>query len=305
MKKTVGITLTFIMLMELLCGCVSVDYSIDETTGEYLETADVEADNNEPEWTEEESTEPVVVLQGQYTLEDAREIGGLYLLCDDGSFNKYRAGGFCVGVDDRTRSDGMYLLDSIAEGLPSVNADTNMILFWDGDYYVSLSVINAQASAIQLFSEDGEKGYAMYARGSLEIDYCNYEMEIKDIEYINGIPVGDYTGIEKIEITYNSAKGMPSATYISQYWSLPKGETLTIGTADGTTLIETAYTVNATYYDFDSGHNHFELEDGFLVPTTPTVDGYAKLDFSGIPAGQYVMYIDGDTTYMATLINIE
>ena len=86
---------------------------------------------------------------------------------------------------------------------------------------------------------------------------------------------------------------------------------MSLGTAQGTALIEKTYDVNATYFDLYANHNEWDVADYYILDYKPTVEGYAKIEMHDswqgvdIPAGKYIMVYKTDRTYKASVINWE
>lgn len=253
---------------------------------------------------EEQIQSEKVSTKGLFSLEDCKEYDGLYYAFDDDSFNLFSTGGYCLG--GKGYIDGMYLAnDNMHSTFDGID---KLVLFWESEYTLNLYPVSAQIPVIQLEREDGIGGFGCFTWSNtsvLEAYYRDHVHESIEIQTINGAPPEEYES-ECIEFTVNPYKGIPSE---ERYFCLngfkPNTE-VTLGIAEGTTLEEKTYKVDATYYECGRDSNHYEEEDSYYIKTIPTAQGYAELDFSEIPDGEYVMVLwyNGFSNYRATLLEL-
>ena len=240
---------------------------------------------------------------GTYSLDDCVEYDGLYYAYDDGSFDKVATGGYCLG--GKGYIDGMFLDDYYKS---KIEGTDKMVLFWEGQYSMELYPVAAQIPVIQLEKEDGTRGFGHFDWSDTSVLVTYYRDHVHErviIQTINGALPEEYEP-ECIEFTVNPYKGIPSEErYICLNGFKPNTE-VTLGIAEGTTLEEKTYKVDATYYLCSRDSNHYEEEDSYKIKTTPTAQGYAELDFSEIPDGKYVMVLwyNGFSNYRATLLEL-
>lgn len=241
---------------------------------------------------------------GNYSLEESKENNGFYIAYDDGSFDRYETGGYCLGEIGYIST--MFISDSITEKNPIITEKDRLVLFWRNDYYISIYPISAEIPVIEVEREDGEKGFAHFSwssPGQLDISYRDHSSETVKVHTINGDSPEKYE-MEHVEFTVEGSSY--GEEFVSLY-GFQKDTEVSIGIANGTALEEKGYTVNATWYDCNRYHNYYKEEDCYGVKTIPTTEGYAELDFSDIPNGKYVMMIsfNGNSNYRATLLELQ
>ena len=261
--------------------------------------------------TEKEYTlPPESITQGAYTLEEASERTGFYLAYEDGSFDRYAGGGYCVDhYNGNIDFSGMFMSDNISNSLPTIDTNTKLVFFADNYQTLTLRSVNGSVSALSVEAGNGTKGFAYIDRineygASLLAYYKGSGWGQISPHYINGVPSQDYEAIHFTE-TVHPYSGMSSQTAIIDYFSFEKGSTVTLAIAEGSKLVEKNYPANITYFDCMPNGNNYWIEDQHYLYPTPTADGYAQIDFSGIPDGQYVMYLDLGTSYIATVVSLQ
>lgn len=265
-----------------------------------------------PTRTQEGTIEPSPKKQGPFSIEDCKNRSGVFISYDDGSFGIIPSGGYCEGLSTWYDGfDGMYMPDILVEATPIVTKDMNLVLFWDSDYLLSLHPIHAEVSAFQTVSDDGTSGYGRmgqintkYQSASIYLSYRNHESTYIDPVYINGKPAYEYPA-EHFSWTVRPYSGV-SQDYTYEMWNFV-GDTITLGTGEGTTLIEKTYDIDAKYYDCYSDHNSCEEQDVHYLKGIPTPSGYATLDLSDVPSGRYAMVLEynNQKNYKAFLLTLQ
>lgn len=320
MKKTIKhnahallILLFLISIPLLLCTACSMHVTKeDKVLLEQLPTEDYQQTQIQHDSSTDtfvETTEALGEWNGKYLLSDIQQDSGIYIKYDDMSFDKY------LGVSYEKNSDGfwnrdldgLFLNNSIADKLPIVDNQVNLVVRWDDYFQLELHPVSSEASVISM---DSVNGY-----GKLDSDkkmvtaFCRNGSFVRFfLATINGKPAEDYPA--KIEErTVNPYAGARSRSLIVKTTSFEKDSLVTLGIKEGSSLIEEQFYADATFYDFNSEHKSWDIPYEYLVKYTPTVDGYADLDFSDIPNGKYVLVLYGVknniVTYIATVITLD
>lgn len=246
-------------------------------------------------------TEPATI--GRWSLEDCQSATGIFIAHEDGSFSKYSGGGY-LDKNGAGYSEGMFLRNEIAEANPAIGKSDKLVVFCSSDYTLSLLPVKWEVGTMAYSLDDGTKAYLRILNyDKYGVDFFEYRNNGDTIErnimYVDGIPAKDYP----FEIV-GGEEGTPIGC------GFPKGRDVKFGIAQGTTLNEETYNVNASYYyckaTRDIAGASEELH--YLYPT-PTSEGYAVVDvYDGwhnteIPAGLYVMELRIGRSYIAYLLN--
>lgn len=243
----------------------------DEEPTEAIETSEMPVE-----------TEPVAQTQGSYTLEEAQEMEGLFILYPDGSFDRYY-GGYVLTWNTQPMTYGS---DSFPEDLiiSTSRIDRNksalnggqLVIFWPYENRVRDGLYAVEESGYSLFRTDdeGDLEGLILTRGSttgtglVQWNQSHTFYWSNSINYttINGVPKEQYDG-------FPSTEGR-------DFGSFPAHQTFTIGVIEGTTLVEKEYETDHMYF--------LHADDSSPYTLTPTTDGYAIFDFSDTPSGEYV-----------------
>ncbi len=227
-------------------------------------------------------TEPVAQTQGSYTLEEAQEMEGLFILYPDGSFDRYN-GGYVLTWNTQPMTYGS---DSFPEDLiiSTNRIDRNksalnggqLVIFWPYENRVRDGLYAVEESGYSLFRTDdeGDLEGLILTRGSttgtglVQWNQSHTFYWSNSINYttINGVPKEQYDG-------FPSTEGR-------DFGSFPAHQTFTIGVVEGTTLIEKEYETDHMYFLHADSSSPYTL--------TPTTESYAIFDFSDTPSGEYV-----------------
>ena len=252
-------------------NCLISEVPTDEETTEVSETSEMPVE-----------TEPATQKQGRYTLEEAQEMDGLFILYPDGSFDRYY-GGYVLTWDTQPMTYGsdsfpedLIISTSRIERNKSAMKGGQLVLFWPYENRVRDGLYAVEESGYSLFrtDEEGDLEGLILTRSSItRADLVQWNQGhafywSNSINYttINGVPKEQYDG-------FPSTEGR-------DFGSFPAHQTFTIGVVEGTTLVEEEYETDHMYYLHADSSSPFTL--------TPTTDGYAVFDFSGTPSGEYV-----------------
>lgn len=267
----------------------------------YIVDEDVSVTDTLTEAEMEAATAEPVDWQGTLHLSFVKDRSGFYVKYPDGSFDMYEGGSPLIweGPDPMT-----YGADYTPEHLIMDNYDVTgnkeiiqkgeLVFVCPYDNRVRSGLVPVEYSGMTLSrtNEDGKKEavfISKYDSGQINTDLW---IRGKRSIYNTGFNVNTINGIDINEYGENF-----EYTGYYRYLSLPKGEKYTLGIVSGASLVETTYYADSTYFFQKTDVTPYELK------LKPTVDGYATFDFSGIPAGEYVLYYsywdddDGRTAY--------
>ena len=311
MKKEL-VTRTMCMFMAVVVSLGLIACVANTEPGETEKQIAVDPTSWKPtEPKEEPTTEPIPEYVGNYSLDYCKSNAGVYIAYEDGSFDRCASGGYCYGLS--SGSDyfyGMFLKDSLLFDAPDIsrqNDSKKLVVFSDIYYTLTLHPIHAEVACFSTETNGGIEGYGKLIQvtdngASITIHYDNHERETANPIYINGKPASEYEA-DKHSWSTRSHKGI-SRNYSYSVLGFQREESITFGVAEGTTLVENTYQIDSTYYDCDREHNFWENEDIYWIMGTPTADGYAEVDISGVPSGKYVMVFRFDGKYRATILTI-
>lgn len=227
-------------------------------------------------------TEAATQKHGWYTLEEAQEMTGLFILYPDGSFDRYY-GGYVLTWDTQPMTYGsdsfpedLIISTSQMERNKSALNDGQLVIFWPYDNRVRDGLYAVEESGYSLFRTDdeGDLEGLILTRGSttgtglVQWNQSHTFYWSNSINYttINGVPKEQYDG-------FPSTEGR-------DFGSFPAHQTFTIGVVEGTTLVEKEYETDHMYFLHADSSSPYTL--------IPTTDGYAIFDFSDTPSGEYV-----------------
>ena len=310
-KKKIALMLTLLLIFSIVfSACIASDAQTNPTLSPSLFT--------DPTSYSSEVEEPAVSTRGQYTLGQCKENKGIYIAYDDGSFDRYPAGGYCYGFSTvHSWIYGMYLPNNTVDRIPVIDEDDTLVVFSDSDYYLYLYPVNWEVGAIQFTSDDGAQGYAHIQQQNEDIVSVSAVDRVHghdswSVLYIDGIPAPEY----ELEITlqeFAPSRYAPSDLDAVFTYSLPRNSSVVFGIAEGSTLVETTYQVSATYYECFPSHRDCKFEDRYHPDLLPTSEGYAIVNLNErdsediIPNGHYVMVLEfaeeGNRGYIATLLD--
>lgn len=319
MKRIISLMLALSLFAGGLCGCGNTTETKDPaSTTATDETVEIET-TTPPEETRELITEEVTEQPTEQPTETERQTMGSISLeqlqpaeypvfCiayEDGSFDFYYGeGSYKYESYSSSHFYGMYAYDRYAEELPVIGDDTKMVLFCKKDFSLAVYPVRTVVNVVSYnygFGEFHSNGY------SLDVHYPNGKYESVRLKTIDGEPVEQYEPII-YEETVNPYSGMTSKTVRYIYEGFQNVDSVTLGVVNGTQIEEEECAVDAKFYSCAQDRNNYYEEDSYYVKWAPTVEGYAKLDFSEIPEGQYVMricYYDEGTVYRVWLVTIE
>lgn len=301
-----------LLALLLLTGCTSSTNasSQPETTDPIATTEQPTTEPESTKQTQPPTTEPVPTTIGSYTLEECKRANGVFIAYEDGSFDMFPTGGYCKGLGNLDSNfDGMFLSDSIISSTPTVNRQTKIVVFSNTDYRLTLHPIHASVRVFQTHSHIGVEGYGRLGeifsntkRVNVYVYYEDHTSDEINPVFINGNPAYEYQA-DCVEWTVNPYSGMPRTQRTIQLLSFT-GDEVTFGVGTGTTLIEKTYPVNAKYFDCDIDKNNYSDEDIYRLTGLPTKEGYAEIDLSEIPDGQYALVFHFGNRYRASLLTM-
>ena len=258
--------------------------------------------NDSPDYLQEdteseiEETEPQI--RGYYTVEDLSDMDGFFVKYSDESFDRYTEGEvinwgqpeyytygteWCpANVVLHANFDSLNM-ESLKRGTlvfkTSHNAKVEAGIYPVVESGFAMSGFNAAGHGEKLFWFD-ENGNDFWVVDGTKIEpqYQYHFSRLREIMSINGISPGSAPIFEKED----------DKTYVT----LQLGDTYVIGEANGTKLIESEYTVDKKYYlsTLNFWEKPYEYsETRYPLELQPTTDGYAVIDLSNIPAGDYII----------------
>lgn len=257
------------------------------TNTDVAEKTTIENDVDETEPVETEPEETISKI-GARTLEECQD-NSLYVLYPDNSLDVYRKGDIYSwgtpnpmtwGVDYYNISGTV--IDSsfdMENGEKMKNGE--LVLFCSNDTGFKKMLYPVEEAGYVMHRQNNEEGCEeavfLYNNGTvLDDPYVNlwrpgYDMTRMEISTINGQSWDTYP--------------ISAETEEQRYATMKYGDSIKLGMIEGTKIAETEYKVDYSY--FLSGENEpieFEM--------IPTVEGYAKLDFSNVPEGDYILIIE-------------
>lgn len=324
MKRVLSAVTLMFVLSALLFGCGDEPSSeqiagTNEESTDPLATMETTMVRETSEPTVETTSQPTETVWqgiGQYSLEKSLENltsyewtrPSYYVLYEDGSFDPYRGEGY-YKYQNYTSGHfyGMYLDDYSADAIPIVTDDMKTIVFSRTGFSVELFPVQTTVNAIQYsygFGTLGKSTDGYY----LSVWYPSGKWEDVSLSMIDGKADGDYEPIVYDKQTQPS-KGV-SIYERTVYYGFQDVDSVTLGKVEGTKVVEKEYEVDAKFYACDPSANNYDETDSYSVAWQATTAGYGELDFSEIPAGQYVMRTcyrdsDNDLCYEVRLITIE
>lgn len=228
-------------------------------------------------------TEPIVQKRGQYSLEEAQEKTGLFILYPDSSFDPYNNGYVMTWDDYRSAAHGMdyvpkNLVISIAatETNKRLMSQGQLVLFWPYNDDVRQGFYAVEESGYSLFrrDDDGKLEGLIRTWADAKDRRLTLWNQNKTFYWSNNINYTTINGILKEKYTeFPSTDGRNFASF-------PANQTYTIGVVEGTTLVEKEYKTDHMYLLHST-----EKTDLSLIPTK---DGYAIFDFSDVEPGEYI-----------------
>lgn len=257
---------------------------------------------------------------GTYTAEELGD--GFWLAYEDSTFDLYPQGG--DSLDNGATYNGpryynqFYISNEKVERLPTITDKEKVVVVWNGDCNVYLYPVQGveyatRVSAADLGDEFADilgEGYGIVTPKNensyqLEVHYDDQDgSKSYDVAYINGKSAIEYElahTVHEYKYSHYSEERIGKV----EYYSLQKGDVVTLGIPYGTTLVEYECQQDYTCFYSYPDHNN-EGDSWYYAPQlTPTPQGYASLDFSGIPDGKYIMIVRGNKQYIGTILNLQ
>lgn len=227
-------------------------------------------------------TDPVEYTQGWYSLEEAQEMTGLFILYPDGSFDRYYGGSVLTWEDSYMTYGTDYFPEDLvisinrAEYNKELLSKGQLVLFWPYDNRVRQGLFAVEESGYSLFrtDDDGKLEGLILTRGSTTGTTLTQWNQNKVFYWSNSVNYTTINGVLK-----EKYDGFPSAEG-RDFASFPANQTYTIGVVEGTTLLEKEYVTDHMYL--------LHADESSSYTLTPTTDGYAIFDFSDTEPGEYV-----------------
>lgn len=290
-----------VLVLAMLTACgqeaasESSSSSVDE--GETVYSSDNVADSETPEESTAVSSE--ATQQKGATLETCKQVGGIFMAMDDGTFVKYNPFRGTVDKENYTYMSEAIWYDSTMEQPVDKLCFFMFPGYEESNFGMSLYPVetsNFYPSVIVPGRDEPWPVTAILWNGSSDDDHVIFnlekggEFENMRIDTIDGVKAGASIPFQQVTESF-------------LWYAFPKEyehETITIGYTSGTTLREQECEVD--YYLGKYGK--YISEDEYDI--TATTDGYAVLDFHDVPDGLYVMVvsISGGGQY-AMLVNIQ
>lgn len=227
-------------------------------------------------------TEPAIQMQGWYTLEEAQEMTGLFILYPDGSFDRYYSGSVLTWIDSYMTYGTDYFPEDLvisinkAEYNKELLSKGQLVLFWPYENRVRQGLYAVEESGYSLFrtDDDGRLEGLILTRGSTTGTTLTQWNQNQVFYWSNSVNYTTINGVLK-----EKYDGFPSAEG-REFASFPANQTYTIGVVEGTTLVEKEYETDHMYL--------LHADNGSAHTLTPTTNGYAVFDFSDTEPGEYV-----------------
>lgn len=223
---------------------------------------------------------------GEYSVSDIQNKSGFYVKYPDGTFDIYQGGIPLVweGPDpmtygaDYTPKHLLMHNDELTCNANRISKGGELVLVYPSDNRVRSGIVPVDYSGMTMarYNENDKLEAVFVAKVDTGVYLSSWttggsiKRGVLNCSTINGIPFEEYS----VNFDYSG---------YNKYLSLPKDEVYTLGIASGSSLVETEYSVATTYF-FQQNITPYELK------LNPTVDGYATIAFSDIPAGEYVLY---------------
>lgn len=249
-----------------------------------------------------------------HTLEEMENASGIFYLLEDGSFARYRAGGFkkYAGMYDGG-FDTLFIPKANVARNPILSQHDTIAIFSDVSVSVELMPIAVSGSTVSLTVDDEyvilNPIYGWYTISGIStmnaiIERNHDETTVSLIdstsEALFGVP------LEEIEYTrYEKNYG---DVYAEQdtVWSFPDETEITISLVEGTTVTPIITEADYNFYAYGNYYTYYNPDlPRPDINAIPTIDGYAAVSLDGVPAGQYVMIISmADDTYYGTVLTV-
>lgn len=277
--------------MVSLCACNSVEPPPPPETS--VDLPDRIQENSE---TQIEETEPQML--GEYTVDDLAKKDGFFVKYSDGSFDRYHSGTvlnwgqpeyYTYGTEwfpanvvlsaenDALNVEKMKSGTLVFKTSHNAKVEAGVYPVIESGFAMRGKNTNGDSETLFWFDETGNDFWVVDGT-KIEPQYRWNFSRLRDVISINGMTPGSASIFEKEDD--------------KMYVTLQLGDTYIIGEADGTALIESEYIVNQKYYlstlNFNEEAYHYS-EDYSSLELQPTADGYAVVDLSEIPAGDYII----------------
>lgn len=220
---------------------------------------------------------------GDYTIDDIKTNGyGFYIMYDDGTFDKYYSGSVLVWEGPRPMTYGAdYIPESliISSSKDDINRERikkgKLVLVCSETNRVEYSLTPVEFSGNALSTTVEGKTAAMF----LTKTSVNHWTSGRNIGWFGG---GMYT-IKIDDVPISEWTADLESTNNRDYLPLVRGQEMQISIAYGATMETFDCVVNLSYYF----QNH-DIEYDLILNATS--DGYAIIDLSNVPSGEYLIH---------------
>ena len=238
---------------------------------------------------------------------------GFFISYEGKGFDYYPQGGYSHGAASGYGNyDAFVFANYLEKELPIVTDETELVVAWNGDCHVRLYPVQAKEYGIRVFADKiGDENADVLGDGygfiSPQDEYSNLSVMYEGhagtksyrISTINGEPAMEYEPIHQI---YSWEDKLHS--YQQDFYSFKEDEDLVLGIPYGTKLVEYSCSQSVICYYSDPDNINVGEEAMYTPQMTPTVDGYAVLDFSDIPDGEYIMILKDGSKYLGTILKL-
>jgi len=293
--KRLLVWISLVVVTVSLCACSESatyvpDYDSDYIYEEYEEFEDYES-TKEDETNEKTESKPM----GPWSLEDVKGLEGttgFLIHYPDDTFDYYFGGNivnwgmpepYTYGTE-RSVSNLVMYIDTDNANLEKLK-NGELVFVTDRETHIVAHIFPVIESGYAMHCYENANGVSEFLLWENETgSKCDYVDNItltpkrRNIDIINGMTAGEEKIFEKDEN--------------NKYVTLNEGDVYTIGEVKGTTLVESEYYVDSVYYlhTYDTDYFLYEYPDeAYPFEMQATTDGYARVDFSGLPAGDYIV----------------
>lgn len=302
MKKLIALAFVTVMLMTLFVGCTTAVTSTsvatdsadwDPSATETTTAADYE-DPSEPEY---------------YTLEQAKEIGGFFILRGDLFYPLLEA-------YDASWDGYDYYVTAISDVIPSIGDGDQLVEFSDSSYSVSVSITEAidLGATIPLtlifhsqlgycicdlfFYNNREKRISDELAGIPDVDWDSLHELAENIDenyigaggFARGVVIDNILGVEDISsLEFLELETSLGGTMYSFMLKCDEGEWVTIGYFVGTSYYEFKIPAVARYW-VTGQIAPYTRTQSYELELEKTRDGYFVVPLDELPEGVYSIY---------------
>ena len=302
MKRLISWSCLLLFLVSL-CACSESTPLEDPPSTDQTATETKAYESNQEEQTQEPE------MMGNVTAEDMKgylnndlgyAICSFYVRYPDDSFEYYSSGSVIEWGSGEAYTYGTertcynLVLHSKIDAKNIENlSNGDLVFLCNQNTRVEANIFPVIESGFAMTSINND-GYLLFKNqdgSSYTFTNGNRKPPEKNISTINGISVGKENIFQKDKS--------------NKYVTLKEGDTYVIGEVNGTQLRETEFEVDSVYYlhTYDTDQFLYEYNGvSYAFRYQPTTDGYAIVDLSELPEGDYViMYTYWNTEYKSRM----